>query len=82
MAASADDDVVVHRYPERSGDSDDRLGHLYIGLGWRRIAGGMIMYQDYCAVLLRNECSISDGHQKLSNSTTQLRDLPAQAQNP
>ena len=30
MPVFADDDVVVHRYPERRGDIDDGLGHLDI----------------------------------------------------
>jgi hypothetical protein len=39
MPVLADDDVVVHRYAERSGDTDDRLGHLDIRL--RSHAGGL-----------------------------------------
>lgn len=47
MAIFPNDDVVVHRYPERSGDVDDRFGHLDVGLRWRRIPGGMIVHQDH-----------------------------------
>jgi hypothetical protein len=54
MPASTDYDVVVHGDAERRGDVDDRLGHLDIGLRWRRIAARM-MHQDYCAVWLPNE---------------------------
>jgi hypothetical protein len=36
----ADDDVLVDGNAERGGDLDDRLGHMDIGLRWRRIAGG------------------------------------------
>ena len=32
MPVLADDDVIVHRYPERTGDVDDGAGHLDIGL--------------------------------------------------
>jgi hypothetical protein len=44
MTVLADDDVIMHRYPERGGDVDNRAGHLDVGLRGRRIAGGMIMY--------------------------------------
>src|SRR6266478_7322094 len=47
MPVLADNDVVVHGDAERSGDVDDRLGHLDIGLRGRRIATWMIMHQDY-----------------------------------
>ena len=39
MAASADDDVVMHGYP------DDRAGHLDIRLRRRRITRGMIVHE-------------------------------------
>jgi len=45
MPVLADDDVIVHGDAERTGDVDDRLGHLDIGLRGRRIAGGMIVHQ-------------------------------------
>src|SRR5258708_38202875 len=38
MPVLADDDVIVNRNAERSGDVDDRLGHLDVRLRWRRIA--------------------------------------------
>ena len=70
MPASADDDVVVHGDAERRCDIDDRLGHLDIGLRRGRIAGGMVVHQDDCALLLRNELSTSDGHdQRIAAST-------------
>ena len=40
MTVLADDDVLVDGNAERGGDLDDRLGHMDIGLRWRRIAGG------------------------------------------
>ena len=43
MPVLADDDVVVHGNAERGGDLDDRLGHMDIGLRWRRIAGGVVI---------------------------------------
>jgi hypothetical protein len=45
MPVLADDDVVVHGNPERGGDADDRLGHLDVGLRWRRIAGGVVVQE-------------------------------------
>src|SRR5262249_25890249 len=46
MAASADDDVVVHGDAEWRCDIDDRLGHLDVGLRRRRIAARVIVHQD------------------------------------
>jgi hypothetical protein len=46
MAVLADDDVVVHGDAERSGDVDDRPGHLHIRLRRRRVAGRVVMHQD------------------------------------
>src|SRR5258708_29265053 len=43
MPVLADHDVVVHGNAERSGDIDDRLGHLDVRLRRRRVAGGMIV---------------------------------------
>jgi len=43
MTVLADDDVVVHRYAKRTGDIDDRLGHMDICLRRRWIAGGVIV---------------------------------------
>jgi hypothetical protein len=52
MPVLADDDVVVHGNAERTGDIDDRAGHLDIGLRRRRIAGGVVVHDaatfDYC----------------------------------
>jgi AraC-like DNA-binding protein len=45
MAVLADDDVIVHRYSERSGDVDDGFGHLNIRLRWCRIAGRVVVHQ-------------------------------------
>jgi hypothetical protein len=45
MAVLADDDVIVHGDAERTGDVDDRLGHLDIRLRRRRIAGGMVVQE-------------------------------------
>jgi hypothetical protein len=58
----ADDDVVVHGDAERGGDVDDRLRHPDVRLRRRRVATGMIVHQDYRAVLLRNELATSDDH--------------------
>ena len=49
MAVATDDDVVVHRDPERLGDFDDLAGHRDIGVGRRWVAGGVI-----------KTCSLSD----------------------
>jgi hypothetical protein len=40
----ADDDVIVHGDAERSGDRDDLLGHLDVGLRRRRVAGRMVVH--------------------------------------
>jgi hypothetical protein len=45
MPALPDDDVIMHRYPERPRDVDDRAGHLDVRLRWRRIAGRVIVHQ-------------------------------------
>ncbi len=45
MPVLADDDMVVHGNAERCCNLDDRLGHMDIGLRWRRIAGGMVVHQ-------------------------------------
>jgi len=45
MPVLADDDVIVHRYAKRTGDIDDRLGHMDIRLRRRWIAGGVIVDQ-------------------------------------
>lgn len=52
MALFADDDVIVHRNAERGRDVDDRLGHLNVGGGGRRVAGGVIVDQ-YTRRLIR-----------------------------
>src|ERR1700755_3614566 len=43
VAASADDDVVMHGDAERGGDIDDRFRHLDVGLRRRRIAAGVVV---------------------------------------
>jgi hypothetical protein len=43
MPVLADDDVIVHRYPERGGDIDDRCRHRNIGLRRRRVAGRAVV---------------------------------------
>jgi hypothetical protein len=61
MPVLADDDVVVDGNAERGGDIDDRFRHLNIGPRGRRIAGGMVVHQDYRAT--------SNGHyQRMSVS--------------
>lgn len=35
MPASADDDMVMHRYPERPADVDDGFRHLDNRVRWR-----------------------------------------------
>ena len=45
VAVLADDDVVVNRNAERIGDADDRLGHLDVGGGRRRITARVIVHQ-------------------------------------
>jgi hypothetical protein len=39
-----------------------RLRMMVRGRAWRWVPRRIVVHQDYCAVLLRNECSISDGH--------------------
>ncbi len=46
MSVLADDDVVVHRDPERRGNLNDLPRHLNISRGRRRIAGGVIVHQN------------------------------------
>jgi hypothetical protein len=48
----ADDDVVVHGNAQRCCDVDDRLGHLDVGLRGCRVAGRMVVHQDYGGVWL------------------------------
>jgi hypothetical protein len=43
MPILADDDVIMHRDPERRRNLHDRLRHLDIGDRRRRIAGRMIV---------------------------------------
>lgn len=43
MAVAADDDVVVDGDAERGGDVDDRLGHLDVGAGGRRVSRGVVV---------------------------------------
>jgi hypothetical protein len=43
VAVFADDDVVVDGDAERTGDVDDRLGHLDIGLRGCRIAARVVV---------------------------------------
>jgi hypothetical protein len=45
MPVLADDQVVMHRDPERLRHVDDRLRHLDIGRRWRRIAGRVIVQE-------------------------------------
>ncbi len=45
MPVLADDNVVMHRDPERSGDVHDLPRHLDIDRGRCRIAGGMIVHR-------------------------------------
>lgn len=46
MAFSADDDVVVHDYPDRFGGTPNLSRHIDIGSRWRRIARGVIVHED------------------------------------
>lgn len=46
MPVPADDDVVVHRDPQRFCHIDHRAGHLDVGLRRRWIAGGVIVHHD------------------------------------
>ncbi len=59
MPLLADDDVIVHRNPERPGDVDDRLGHVDIGARGRRIATWMIVHHTtaYLIALIVHEFS-------------------------
>jgi hypothetical protein len=60
MAFLADDDVVVHGDAKRGGDVDDGLGHLDVACDGVGSPEGVIVHQNYRAVLLRNELSTSD----------------------
>jgi hypothetical protein len=44
MPLLADDNVVVHGNAERLRHLDDLLGHLDVGAGRRRVAGGMVVH--------------------------------------
>jgi hypothetical protein len=47
MPLLADDNVVVHGNAERLRHLDDLLGHLDVGAGRRRVAGGVVVHQDH-----------------------------------
>jgi hypothetical protein len=40
-----DDEMVVHRDPERLADLHDGLRHVDVGARWRRVAGRMVVEQ-------------------------------------
>src|SRR5258708_18734419 len=46
MPVPADDDVVMHRDPERLCDLRDLPRHLDVGTRRRRVAGGMVVHQN------------------------------------
>jgi hypothetical protein len=46
VPAPTDDEVIVHRYAERSGGLDDVVGYGNVRSGRGRIARRMIMYED------------------------------------
>src|SRR5207244_13250773 len=46
VSVAPDDDVVMHRDPERSRDLRDLPRHLDVGARWRRIAGRMVVHQN------------------------------------
>jgi hypothetical protein len=46
MPLLADDNVVVHGNAERLRHLDDLLGHLDVGAGRRRVAGGVVVQKD------------------------------------
>lgn len=43
MAVPADDNVVVDGDAERLGGRDNGVRHVYVGAGWGRVAGGMVV---------------------------------------
>ena len=45
MAVLADDEVVVNRDAKRTCDLHDRLRHLDVGAGGRRITRGMVVHE-------------------------------------
>jgi hypothetical protein len=51
MPVLADDDVIVHRHAERSGDVNDRLGHLDVRLRGRGIATWVIVHEHSAAAI-------------------------------
>ena len=56
MAFLAHDDVVMHRDAQGLGDLDDRLRHLDVGAGRRRVAGGVIVNElTHCPRALKSE---------------------------
>ena len=50
----ADNDVVMHGNAKGRGDTDDRLGHLDVGLRRRRIAGGMVVHEHISSRIMLN----------------------------
>jgi len=61
--------VVMHFNPKPTRDLDNSQCHVNVGARGCGIASGMVVHQDYRAVLLRNELSPSDGHhQRMSVS--------------
>jgi hypothetical protein len=52
MPVLADNDVIMHRYAERTGDVDDRAGHLDVRLRWRRIAGRMVVHDTAASTIV------------------------------
>ena len=57
MALFADDDVIVHRNAQGLGDLHNRLRHLDVGAGRRRVAARMVVQQ----ATLRSTAMISQG---------------------
>jgi hypothetical protein len=47
MPLLANDDVVMHRNAERLRHLDDLPGHLDVGAGRARVAGGVVVDQDH-----------------------------------
>jgi hypothetical protein len=45
MPMFPDDDMVMHRNPQRSRNVNDRLGHVDVGARRRRVATWMIVHQ-------------------------------------
>jgi hypothetical protein len=52
MPLLADDDVVMHRNAEGLGHLDNLSGHLDVGAGRRRVAGGMVVHQPTTASII------------------------------